>query len=319
MQQLVSILIPVHNAAQSISATIQSCLNQTYPHIEIVILDDASDDSSLNVIQSFDSLKITVIQNNIRQGIAVSRNTLLDHARGAYIAWLDADDTMQEERIDSQVAFMQTHPGIDIAGSWIYTDYPDLPAKKLPLLHHHIKTILWFKNCMIQPSIISKNFYKKEQIWYDTSFDQAAEDYELWLRLINKKTFANIPLFLSTYHLTAGIELEKKQEQNKFKKQWGKLWDIKWKQIHVSVSSNDQLFFQDFIYKNRMLTTEEGNSIHKTLLLLRQNNTDSFFRLVIAFHQLRLWKNMGLGQKITHIYLLKNLVFYFRMKRNYLF
>jgi glycosyltransferase involved in cell wall biosynthesis len=319
MQNLVSILIPVYNAERTVGAAIQSCLDQTYPHIEVILLDNDSDDRSMEIINSFDSLKISVLRNKEQMGIASSRNTLLQHARGEYIAWLDADDTMNRERIDQQVAFMEAHPGIDIAGTWIQTDNKNLPYKKLPLLHNQIRSMLWFKNCMIQPSIISKNFYKKENIWYDKHFNNSVEDYELWYRLSSRKKFANIPQFLTVYHMTTGDALAKKQENNAFKKNINLLWQKKWQDVNLNITSEDQQLFQDFMYTNQLLSPAKAKSLRATLTALRHHNKDPFCRLIISFHQLRLWKNMALLQKLSNLSLLYNLLFYFKMKRNYLF
>jgi glycosyltransferase involved in cell wall biosynthesis len=318
MQSLVSILIPVYNGESSIFAALTSCLEQSYPHIEILVLDDGSTDKTAAVVESFDSLKITLLKHPVNLGIARSRNTLLEHARGEYIAWLDADDTMSKDRIDEQVGFMQAHPDIDIAGSWIYTDDASLPMKKLPLLHSQIKTLLWFKNCMIQPSIISKNFYKTENIWYDPEFSNSAEDYELWYRLSFLKTFANIPEFLTTYHLTTGDPLNAKKDKNLFRQHINTIWKQKWKAHNILGPEKMKLVFQDFLYENKRLSTQEERAILHILYSLKLANSDPFFRLVISFHLLRLWRNMGWAGKIMHLDLLGLCIYYFKMKRNYL-
>jgi glycosyltransferase involved in cell wall biosynthesis len=319
MQSLVSILIPVYNGENSIFAALTSCLEQTYPHIEILVLDDGSADRTAAIVESFDSLKVTLLKHASNRGIAHSRNTLLEHARGEYIAWLDADDTMDKNRIEEQAGFMQAHPDIDIAGSWIYTDSASLPAKKLPLLHAQIKTMLWFKNCMIQPSVISKNFYKKENVWYNTDFNNSVEDYELWYRLSSYKTFANIPLFLTTYHLTEGNALTNKQDKHHFKKHIRELWEQKWQRFDISSLDQKKLAFQDFLYENKRLTTHEARAILHVLYDLKRANTDPFFRLILSCHLLRLWKNMGWTGKIMHLDLIFLSIYYFKMRRNYLF
>lgn len=318
MQSLVSILIPVYNSGATIAAAIKSCLDQTYPHIEVIVLDDASTDNSMEVITQFDSLKLTVLKNDENHGIAKSRNKLLKHARGEYIAWLDADDTMTPDRIDVQTGFMTANPGIDIAGSWILTDDKGLPSKKLPLLHAQISTMLWFRNCMIQPSVMSKNFYRKENTWYDVAYRDSVEDYELWYRLAPRKKFANIPSFLTLYHMTSGEPLSGKQVQNGFAQNLGHLWVKKWKDVDVNIKPEAKKLFQEFLYTNRPLNREEGDSLRKTLISLSLIKQDPFYNLIISYLRLRLWKNMGLSQKFRRLYLLNNAVYYFKMKRNYL-
>src|SRR4051812_30900964 len=122
MQNLVSILIPMYNASETITRALQSCLAQSYPNVEILVLDDASSDGSAAIVREFGNPKIRLYENIANAGIAASRNTLLSHAQGEFIAWLDADDVMSEDRMEEQVLFMRQNPDIDIAGSWILTD-----------------------------------------------------------------------------------------------------------------------------------------------------------------------------------------------------
>lgn len=318
MHILVSILMPACNAEKSISYAVNSCLLQTYAHLEILVLDDASADNTVAILQTFKDDRIRIIHHPENMGVAASRNKLLEEARGEYIAWLDADDTMLPDRIDKQLAYMLANPGIDIAGSWVFTELPGLPQKKLPLLHSQVKTMLWFRNCIIQPSIMSKNFYKRENIWYDTTYANAAEDYELWYRLSKTKHFANIPECLTRYKALDGEALEAKNRKTGLYHQLERIWEQKWKDAGINTDERDKKIFQEFVYRNDKLGLIEGSSILSTLNKLRQIHRDDFFGLVVSYHKLRLWRNISLTGKLKYCLLALNLFSIVRMRQHYL-
>ena len=101
MNPLVSIIIPCYNCESYIDQAISSCLSQSYSNIEIIVIDDGSSDSSLNVIQSFGTKVNWETGNN--KGAQLSRNRGLEISTGEYIKFLDADDLLFPHCINSQV------------------------------------------------------------------------------------------------------------------------------------------------------------------------------------------------------------------------
>ncbi len=102
-KRLVSIIIPNRNCSKWIRQCIQSCLNQTYPHIEIIVIDDASTDNSVPILQEYGT-RIKLIQNKTQLGPGAARNIGLEHARGEYVQYLDADDYISKYKIELQLA-----------------------------------------------------------------------------------------------------------------------------------------------------------------------------------------------------------------------
>lgn len=118
----VSILIPCYNAEQWVAASIESALNQTYPNTEIVVIDDGSTDSSLDIIQSFGNKVIWRTQPN--QGGNFTRNNLLDLATGEWVQFLDSDDYLKPEKIAHQVAVIEeSNTHLDVVCSPALTEY----------------------------------------------------------------------------------------------------------------------------------------------------------------------------------------------------
>lgn len=98
----VSIIIPLYNAESLIADTITSALNQTWPHKEIIVVNDGSTDDSLAVARSIDAPELLVLTQE-NQGACAARNRAFKHATGDYIQYLDADDLMAPNKIETQV------------------------------------------------------------------------------------------------------------------------------------------------------------------------------------------------------------------------
>lgn len=88
----ISVIIPVYNSEKTIKKCIDSLLNQTFKDLEIILVNDASSDNSLNIINSYKNNNIIVINNDVNKGIGYSRNIGLKNASGEYISFVDSDD-----------------------------------------------------------------------------------------------------------------------------------------------------------------------------------------------------------------------------------
>lgn len=105
---LVSIVIPAHNAGRFIVDTVQSIKSQTYENWEIIIVNDHSEDDLAGVVEPFLSdERIRLIENKNKSGAANARNTGIAAANGRFLAFLDADDIWFPDKLESQLAFME--------------------------------------------------------------------------------------------------------------------------------------------------------------------------------------------------------------------
>ena len=113
----VSIIIPCKNAAPWLGETIRSCLDQRWPNIEIIVIDNGSEDGSAAIARGFGD-RITTLACP-RPGAAAARNAGLAHARGKFIQFLDADDVIDCNKIAVQMARLETAPeGTIASGAW---------------------------------------------------------------------------------------------------------------------------------------------------------------------------------------------------------
>ncbi|MGK7908743.1 MAG: glycosyltransferase family 2 protein [Synechococcus sp.] len=101
-QYLVSVIIPAYNVAEYLTEAIESALNQSHDNVEVIIVDDCSQDATLELAQAFAKVdsRVKVIANPVNQGAAVARNLALDAASGDWIAIFDSDDWLSPERFD---------------------------------------------------------------------------------------------------------------------------------------------------------------------------------------------------------------------------
>ena len=102
MKSLVSILVPAYNAEQWIGDTLRSAVGQSWPHKEIIVVDDGSKDQTLAVARQFESSSVRVVRQE-NQGAAAARNTAFSLSQGDYIQWLDADDLLAPDKIARQM------------------------------------------------------------------------------------------------------------------------------------------------------------------------------------------------------------------------
>ena len=115
---LVSIIIPCKNGAAWLGDAIESCLDQTWRDIEIIIVDNGSTDASLAVARSFQSASVAVLECD-RKGASAARNRGIEQARGDFIQFLDADDLLDPDKIRVQVERLSALPaGVVASGAW---------------------------------------------------------------------------------------------------------------------------------------------------------------------------------------------------------
>jgi glycosyltransferase involved in cell wall biosynthesis len=108
MNPLVSIIIPAYNAEEYLAETIESALAQTWPQIEIIIVDDGSADNTVAITKRFESDRVKIcLQKN--KGAAAARNRGLKEAKGQFVQFLDADDLLKADKIATQVKLLIEH------------------------------------------------------------------------------------------------------------------------------------------------------------------------------------------------------------------
>jgi glycosyltransferase involved in cell wall biosynthesis len=216
MNPLVTIIIPAYNVENYIGACLQSMLNQTYTNYEILIVNDAATDNTLRIIQQFTDTRIRIIRNETNVGLAASVNKAIQQAEGVYIARMDADDIAHPQRLQKQVNFLQRHPHVSVLGTAMQSMGYYKYVHRFPESHPACKAQLLFNVCFGHPTVlIRKAVFDKFENLYRDELRQYSEEYELWCRLVDKVTFANLPEVLLDYRTFEPSEKSAAEQKRK--------------------------------------------------------------------------------------------------------
>lgn len=185
LQPLVSAIIPAHNAEATLGRAIESVLDQTYPLIEIIVVDDGSDDDTAKVAFSFGE-KVTLVRQK-NAGVAAARNRAIAESSGPLVANLDADDRWAPEKIHRQVQVMQSKPNIGALGTNRIRVRMGCPDKALAPREGKTTKIVFkqqlFRNHVCSASMMMRRDDLETHKGYDENLC-GMEDYDLWLRFI---------------------------------------------------------------------------------------------------------------------------------------
>lgn len=181
--KICSVIIPAYNCERTISYTLNSVLNQTYPYLEVIVVDDCSDDKTAEIINTYakaDS-RVKYLRNSKNSGVAQTRNNGIKNASGDYIAFIDSDDIWNSDKLEKQLLYHDgackfTFTGYDLInenGEKLGVEFkvPKTVNEKELLK----KNIIALSSVIIDKSIVTEDLMKKEY---------SHEDYAAWLELL---------------------------------------------------------------------------------------------------------------------------------------
>lgn len=187
MRPKISIIMSVFDGSRYLSECVSSILGQTYGDFEFLIIDDASSDSTYEILKKLEQSdnRIQIFRNKTNIGMTRSLNKLIGNSRGQFIARIDADDTSHKERLQKQIDKIESESLdfvvaccriIDEKGNELY---PICPGR-CDLID--LKWSLIFRNNIRHSTVMWRN---KQNFKYDKSF-KYAQDYEMWCRMVRK-------------------------------------------------------------------------------------------------------------------------------------
>ncbi|MBW1990739.1 MAG: glycosyltransferase family 2 protein [Deltaproteobacteria bacterium] len=180
----VSVIIPTWNRAGWVTEAVSSVLAQTFRDFELLVVDDGSDDDTLEALAPF-YRRLKLLRRSRRRGVSAARNLGIAVARGQWLAFLDSDDLWLPDKLARQVAFLEEHPHLLICQTeelWIRNGRRVNP----PATHRKVGGHIFLpslQRCMVSPSAVMLHRRLLEEVG---TFDEAlpaAEDYDFWLRL----------------------------------------------------------------------------------------------------------------------------------------
>ncbi len=196
----VSIIMPAYNVERYLKESINSIIGQSFKNFELIVIDDASTDTTYDILSEYRDPRIRIYQNSTNQGVARTLNLGLKIAKGKYIARMDADDYCDKDRLLYQVNYLENNPSIGICGTWMRA-FNDKNTKiiKYPIDPASVKTDLFIYCHIGHPTIMGRKEIFHE-FAYDEKFDKA-EDYDLWERISERYQITNIGIPLYNYRI----------------------------------------------------------------------------------------------------------------------
>jgi len=198
----VTVLMAVYNGEKHIKEAVASVLNQTFEEFEFLIIDDASNDSSMDIIRSFNEKRIKIIKNDRNIGLAASLNRGIKHSSAEYIARMDSDDICRRERLEKQIKHMRARRNVSICGSFVEPiGEGGKSVWKYPCKNDEIKCELLFNSAFAHPAVmIRRGDFIKHELFYNENFKRA-QDFELWSRASFLVEMSNLPEVLLKYRI----------------------------------------------------------------------------------------------------------------------
>jgi glycosyltransferase involved in cell wall biosynthesis len=216
----VTVIIPVYGVEKYITATVQSVLEQTYKNFELLIIDDASPDRSIEICQQFTDARIKII-HQANRGLAGARNTGIRYAQGEYLAFLDGDDLWSPQKLEKHITHLENSPAVGVSFSrstFIDEAGKSLGTYQMPKLKEITTPYLLGRNpvgngsaALIRREVFEAikfqdNLYGTvEDFYFDEDF-RRAEDLECWIRISIQTNWQieGIPEALTLYRVSSG-------------------------------------------------------------------------------------------------------------------
>jgi glycosyltransferase involved in cell wall biosynthesis len=176
---LVSIVLPTHNSSEFIAQSIGSCLEQTYPLWELIVVDDALTDGTFRIVQQFSDPRLRVLRHAANRGLPAALNTGFAAARGQYLTWTSDDNYYLPHALGRMLAVFHAHPDV----GFVCAD-PDFIDEKGTVINHFEVDV---PDGLLAGNSVNACFLYQRAVQTCVGRDaedmRLAEDYEYWLRI----------------------------------------------------------------------------------------------------------------------------------------
>lgn len=196
----VSVIMPVHNGGPFLMEAVSSILHQSLRDLELVVVDDGSTDDTVHQLGDVRDGRLVLIRQP-RAGIVSALNRAVEASRAPYIARMDADDVALSERLERQVAYLDSHPSVGVLGTWVerIDESGTAQGNIAPRWSRaELRSRLIRHNLLMHPSVMIRRSVFEQVGLYSRDFP-VAEDYDLWLRAVARWEVAILPEVLLRY------------------------------------------------------------------------------------------------------------------------
>jgi glycosyltransferase involved in cell wall biosynthesis len=190
MKPLVSVIMSVYNGEQFLQQAIGSILSQTYTNWEFIIIDDASNEATQDILSLYaNDGRFRITRQPENKGLTKNLNISVGMSKGEYIARMDADDISLPNRFEEQVFYLEQHPETMAVFSLVeLIDENGNPAGSWPddskaTSYEAIRRLLPLRNCVAHPTVMIRKKILQEYGYNEKQLH--SQDWDLWLRLVN--------------------------------------------------------------------------------------------------------------------------------------
>ena len=238
---LVSVIMATFNEpVKYIKEAIESILNQTYSHLELIIVDDSTKKDTIETINFYtNDPRVIILRNNTRMGFVPALNRGLKKAKGQYIARMDGDDISFKDRIEKQVSYFELNKNIDILGGnmQIINEKGEIISHRSYLRGKFLLQIGGiFRSPVAHPTVMFRRSIIDHQLFYDESFLKS-EDIDFWFRLRNNGfKIANLSDNFLFFRISG--DLAKKRSREHFSYNYkARCKNFSWKYFYLDIPS----------------------------------------------------------------------------------
>lgn len=205
---LISVIIPAYNNEKTIREAIESVLNQTFSDFELIVINDSSNDSTLEIVSSIQDSRIKIFSYP-NAGVSASRNRGFKLAAGNFISFLDADDLWMSDKLEAQLKALQSNPQAALAYSW--NDRIDESGQFLSKGNYKNFSGNVYEQLVVQNFLetASNPLIRAEALKAVGDFDPTltpAEDWDMYLRLAERYNFVVVPRPQILYRASANSQ-----------------------------------------------------------------------------------------------------------------
>lgn len=199
---LVSVVIPAHNAAEFVGDAIDSVLQQSYRHYEILVIDDGSSDATASIVARYSGVRLL---RQPQRGAGAARNAGIRSSKGELIAFLDADDWWTPDKLERQVALLASRPDVGMVVSEhinVHTNAPSFVTDKRSTFDGDAVRGIFLNSMVGTPTVMVRRGVLHAVGLFDESL-RCAEDENLWMRIALKYPIVLLPAPLAHVRIRA--------------------------------------------------------------------------------------------------------------------